>query len=694
MKVVPMYSDSNEPSREVRSTELDLAILDFVRSTSRVLLVEGSDVSCMGKLVMHVQTVAKRVLPDDSITVLAPYTRIANAYSSGATVFSIYGAIYEPVATDRPDENLIVNQLRQNRDDSSHLYIVGDCHLISDVYQARDQHRFGSGRLLKDFMEYVDRSYSARKIIFVGDPWQLRGARKLDTAVSISKLREYSEGVTKYVAKGFASKTVPSILLRNRQFLASRISTQRSNLLKLEMDESDCLRFPTAAGRIQQLVRKLVDEGVAETKLIAHTNARVNWYTRFIRREVLGRRSDLEHGDLVVARNTFSMIGSGRQITSGTFGEVCAVLGEKRIVQGLRGRSKPVSIDLLRVRIQWHDKSDCEGEQVLCFKEYLYAEKPELSRDVCNALIARTKSKREASDSSRSEVCRNTTEFSTRNGSSDLEDDPHLLNAAKLRFGYAMTLHYAQGMHFDRVVADLAPGKGIGSGEGYLRWLYTLFTVVRRNTYLINIPYIHPFGLTQWACGASRHGPVRPTIPTAFDPEAAPSGRPAEFNIESKELRNLFRFVRDRLAGIGCRVTEPAHKQYQEVYHVVSDSGASCTLRLYFNKTFHVTRVNAATSQPGDFAEQITKTLAPEPVFEDERQEELYYEMADLIAARGMTITAVEHHQYQEVYLLQGETGKAKIGVYYDKDGTATQGRLQEHSSDAILHALKELFAS
>ena len=671
------FGESDKRSEEVKGSKLDRDIKDFLGSAKHILLIESADVSCMGKLVSHVFRIVRHAQPHDRVTVLAPFARIANAYPSNTEAISIYGALYKPEAQYYPDKEVIVSHLHENRDAAGHVYIIGDCHLISDSYREQDRRRFGSGRLLPDFMEYVGLPKSKRRIIFVGDPWQLSFASLQDTALSISRLREYSDTATKTRAKGFDSGTTAPIVLQNRRFLANRIRTRRSNLLELELDEDRCLRFPIAAGRIRQFARRLADDNLAGTKVIAHTNTRVNRYTQFIRRQVLGRGADLDVGDLVVARNTFHVSGSDWLITSGTFGEVCAVLGEKRIKQRLRGRSKPVLVDFLNLRVRWHNDSNDHAAEVCCFKSYLYAEKPGLPSDVTIALIAHARKNGKG----------------LRGPGEDLSHDRYL-NAAKLRFGYAMTLHYAQGMHFDNLVADLAPGKGLGSGERYLRWLYTLFTVPRCKTYLINIPRIHPLAQAQWTLDSSQRGPVRLSNPIAFDPTAPASGRSAEFDIASEELRNLYRFIRDRLAEIDCKVTAVKHYQYQEGYTVASELGGTCALRVYYNKKYRVTRVVTVTFQPGEFAEQISRALAPEPVFEDDRQEELYQETTRVLEGKHLKITAVEHHQYQEVYILDGRIGKAKLAVHYDKDGTVTQGRLLEHSSDAVLRELKELLAS
>ncbi len=77
-----------------------------------------------------------------------------------------------------------------------------------------------------------------------------------------------------------------------------------------------------------------------------------------------------------------------------------------------------------------------------------------------------------------------------------LRNDPYL-NAARIRFGYALTLHRAQGQHFSTVIANLDTGQR-QTNEAYFRWLYILFAVVVDRLVLTDVPQITPLSKVTW----------------------------------------------------------------------------------------------------------------------------------------------------------------------------------------------------
>ncbi len=66
------------------------------------------------------------------------------------------------------------------------------------------------------------------------------------------------------------------------------------------------------------------------------------------------------------------------------------------------------------------------------------------------------------------------------------------LNAEKLRFGYAITLHRAQGCLFETIIADLSNNTGLANID-YHRYRYTAFSVPTESIYLTKVPRKNPF---------------------------------------------------------------------------------------------------------------------------------------------------------------------------------------------------------
>ena len=84
------------------------------------------------------------------------------------------------------DDNIDVTffPLCKSLDAYNALYIMDEAHLVTDNLFANDLVKFGSGYLLSDFLEFCDLDNTERKIIFIGDPYQLSYGNNNLTAVS------------------------------------------------------------------------------------------------------------------------------------------------------------------------------------------------------------------------------------------------------------------------------------------------------------------------------------------------------------------------------------------------------------------------------------------------------------------------------------------------------------------------------
>lgn len=115
----------------------------------------------------------------------------------GIEASSIYSFIYG--GNERPDKmseeeerddwTTQVIPLRQSTGlDERAMLIVYDAHLISRSLSQTDLLRFGSGRLLEDFITFANPS-SKRKIVFIGDPYMLSFGSSDDSAVNVTNIQ-------------------------------------------------------------------------------------------------------------------------------------------------------------------------------------------------------------------------------------------------------------------------------------------------------------------------------------------------------------------------------------------------------------------------------------------------------------------------------------------------------------------------
>ena len=303
----------------------------------------------------------------------------------------------------------------------------------------------------------------------------------------------------------------------------------------------------------------------------------------------------------------------------------------------------------------------------------MYAEKPEISKDTLLALrvsaISRFNKQRkqgtesEESDDKSSELAK------------FLRHDPHL-NAARLRFGYALTLHRAQGHQFESAIANMKTEQG-QTNAAYFRWVYTLFSVVTNRLVLVNFPSITPFSKATWDGNQGKVDTVDCKNMIGFDPDSE-LGDIADIspgNIPSKPLRNLYLSIVQSLKTHRVNVNSYKYHQHQEVYGFASeDSKASCSLRLHYNGKFHVTRIETVKSDPVEFADIVRNAITSSNLrFEDEFQQTVHDLIKPKLDEQKIAIQGIEHHDYQEIYYLKSGIGSLKMQVFYTGDGFVTR---------------------
>ena len=118
--------------------------------------------------------------------------------SRGIDSTSLYSFIYggnqkSEDEIEEGTENELKLQIVPLRSDSSideqAMLIVYDAHLVSRSLSPSDLLRFGSGRLLEDFISFANPD-SKRKIVFIGDPYMLCYGSSEDSAINLTNLND------------------------------------------------------------------------------------------------------------------------------------------------------------------------------------------------------------------------------------------------------------------------------------------------------------------------------------------------------------------------------------------------------------------------------------------------------------------------------------------------------------------------
>ena len=556
-------------------------IENFLESSERILTISGMIGTGLEKLI---DVIASKALEKSRYySVLAPNRRLASHYLVEAD--SIYTHIYS--RNPKLDNEKFIYALTDNKDTEKQLYIIGDAHLISDSKFETDDSRYGSGQILTDLLSFINLKESERQIIFLGDPFQITRGKADESALCNERLHSVTGfQVNEVVLDSIFPEKENDLFVLNCLKLAERINEKIFNQMDIATDGIKLIESPSEQISKHQLIQDLFFKDSISTKFIAFSNSEVNQFNNWLRQNIFKRGNSISSGDIVHIHNSFSLENKDDferpiYISNDSFAEVIEVNENvEPLVQRLKGRENPITVPFLRLKVKLLQSP--KEIEFFCLKNYLYADKPELDKDTLMALFVSTKTKfdRYWKNSNLGNVEESNYSFELSNF---LRNDPYF-NAARLRFGYALTLHRAQGQQFKTVVAnmDIEQGK---TSESYFRWVYTLLSIPQEQIILSHIPQITPFYKVIWDSTQAKLDSVRPINLVAFDPNREVGIQTnLEFPISEQPLKNLYLHIVENIKSKGIKVCSYKHNNYQEIYGFEDGvNQSSCSLRLHYN---------------------------------------------------------------------------------------------------------------
>ena len=192
--------------------------------------------------------------------------------------------------------------------------------------------RFGSGKLLKDFIEFADLKNSKRKIIFVGDSFQLSIGKKEESALN----PEYLSDEYNFEAKAFqlVDKEKKSPIVAEGLKAVNCIRNQSFNNLKFEI--SDSLEI-LSKDELKDGIEKSLNS-TSSSHILCYSNFDAQKVNFWIKNSILKNGNDLTKGDLVIFGNNIRVedendpFAEPKKIFNGQFGKVylCQIRLQKR----------------------------------------------------------------------------------------------------------------------------------------------------------------------------------------------------------------------------------------------------------------------------------------------------------------------------------------------------------------------------
>ena len=538
------------------------------------------------------------------------------AYTIHKTIYSFDDIVeYRDDDTDGTETFKFYAQLAVNSLSADTVYIVDEASMIADIYQEAEFFRFGTGYLLADFLKFVnlDHNDHSKKIIFIGDDAQLppvgmNFSPALDADYLFKKHYARSTG---YELSEVVRQKSDSGIIANAIPLRKALHAKVFNQLAIDFGHSDVQRVEH-----QDLMASYLDSCGGkingESIVIAHSNSDVGDYNRRIREHFFPGCPEIMPGDKVMALSNSDAYGIF--ISNGDFGLIRQVLSpaEKRTLTLKRknpdsGTLEEVPVSLLFKNVVVGFK-DLEGVahffEAKIIEDLLYCKEPALSSDQNKALYLDFCIRN-------SKVRRNSAEFKHA-----LKTDPYF-NALRLKFGYAITCHKAQGSEWNHVFVKCKSHQSQLTAD-YFRWLYTAITRTAQTLYLLDPPNLQPWtgielvsnpalempsaGMTRDTPPAAAVLPLQPSL-SVSQQEYGTFGIPAS----APFLLSVLEEVRKLIDGKGIAIEDIFHHQWQESYHFKRDA-ETARIDIAYSARSKITGV--ATNRLGDLGAELAALLA------------------------------------------------------------------------------------
>ena len=632
--------------------------------------------------------------------VLEPNRRLAD----GAEVKSdsIYGYIYmggvieDGISKDAVgQQTLKVIPLRTNTDNSNVVYLLDDAHLLGNSrFSTPDGKQYGSGQLLSDFFDFAKPGKGKSKVVFFGDPYQIQRGSTEESVLSGDFQRRLGLKHQSLELTQLIDTTGGSAKLTNAVKLVSAIRTRKFSALELSTDTSfRIVKKKDAANEILEHFRA----NPSSVWYLAETHVKTNALTQWVRERLHGKSSlnILEVGDMLeiyVSPEADNPFDSSMALRSGGRHAVASVGESTPYEQGLSWvTSGPVKFHY--VTCELHDRDEDELE---LFEEFLRAEKPELDKETAVAeRVWRTNLLKDRE----SELEMKQTELE------GIEKHPPPPSAplpkfTYARYGYASTVHHAQGMSqpICYVNCDHAAGR---HSEGFFRWLYSALTVAERELVLLNFTDIHPFDAATWNAGTVKVvADIAVGAGWAFQPNGITSESDQQRSLpegldKSKDVLKsaaIWLRVVNAAERLGWRIAKVTSHSYQEQYDLSGPQNEQCQLRIAYNGKNVVTAMHVKDSAHWSFIAKLAGACVATNGYSSETETLLRSANSRFDPIGWQIVSAAESPYRLSITVARSQHDLVSLEINFDKQGLVSSLRPLTCSNMESLETIRSVF--
>lgn len=684
-------------------------INDFLISKDdKIFIVNGSSNSGKSYLITFIEELAYQNKFQE-IKKLVQSKRIANNLSNKDIKFdSIYSYIYggESLISDTDDTETKIIPLKTNDDEKKCLYIIDEAQLITDSFYKSIDLQFGTGHLLKDLITYINLNDSERKIIFIGDPYQLTIGSKEETSIN----NNHIETQYKIKSKSFSliDKEDFSPITKESLKCVKSIKKQKYNLLDFLF--SDNLQ------RIEKdNLRDYIKDNINNTfKILVYSNSDAQKVNLWIKKTILHNGKGMSANDLILFNNNISIENNNdpfaqpQKILNGEFAYILNIsstilekpilFNNKQVILKFREiqvklKTNEIANILSFENFRLNQKNELSDDEIIAYKILLLnIIKEESIKEFENNFQLSNNSEKEyfeklkyngrtKASNDREKEIKKEFQKSKKQIQQKLYNDTSSMyykykNSAWIKFGWAITVHKSISYKFDEVLINTDQGDNRGkTNENYFRWIYSALTRATKKATLINYTPITPFSKININYSQNIHKEFY-YIATNEQNENNQNIK-VKYNFpENKNFLIEFnQFIFSKLQK-NINILDIEHKDWQEIYTFSLNDNQSI-IRFYYNKRFQFKAPQVISSNDVEFEKLVLEALNTDTKlnnfdFVSSVMKDTYIKLSHKLSQNNIFISYIIQKPYKDEIKFFHDNDSLIVELNYNGDGFFT----------------------
>ncbi|MBT0550333.1 ATP-binding domain-containing protein [Riemerella anatipestifer] len=485
-------------------------------------------------------------------------------------------------------------------------------------------------------------------------------------------------------------------ILHNATKLRQSLKANIFNQLDIETNFKDInkTKYEELLSKYLEACNNTIDE---ETMIVAYSNSSVKEYNDFVRNHFFPNQNKITVGDkIILVSNNYNY--PQMELLNGDFGivkEVAPTNDEIRTISLKRKNKKnetivvSVPLTFRNVTIAFTDE-DFKKHDIECkiIENLLYSHQRDLSSDELKALYIDFKIRNP-------KLKAGTKEFKDA-----LRSDKYF-NALRIKFGYAVTCHKAQGGEWTNTFLNCKTSMGYFN-PSYFRWLYTGITRAKEKLFTLDEPH--------FSIASNIQPPKIENIKLTEDilklnTEISEIELPFDFSNQTSFVKHIYLVINECLKDENVNISNIRHTNYLEHY-TFSQGNEVVIFKINYNSHNKITTIQKPANST-EFTESIYTKLAKlqnkiiiiaEPEtneaefeFEQSFQKEFYENLKGKLQPFNFQIAKIEHKQYHEIYEIKKNGFTATYKFWYDGNFRFKKTEIIPSRTTGLVEEINEL---